>query len=162
MAASGSPAPGMPVTGMPPPTPEQLAMEQAALAIPGMTREKMMYQLMRASDDRSGEILGTAIAMAIITTVVVALRFYCRKKMKVGISWDDWTMLACQVLMIGLSFNLAWGRLSRMKRAFPSASADDALYRCNLCDWTALADHRSGNIAEMAKGELKSSRAAQV
>ena len=92
MADSGTSAPGMP-----PPTPEQWLMEQAALAIPGMTREKMVYQLTHASDDRSGEIIGTAITMAIITTIVVVLRFYCRKKMKVGISWDDWTMLACQV-----------------------------------------------------------------
>ncbi|KAL8967611.1 MAG: hypothetical protein Q9183_002828 [Haloplaca sp. 2 TL-2023] len=103
-------APGTSSPGMASPTLEQLvAMEKAALAIPGMTREKMMYQLTHASDDRSGEIMGTAIAMAIVTTIIVALRFYCRKKMKVGISWDDWTMLASQILMIGLCVNLAWG-----------------------------------------------------
>ena len=67
--------------------------------------------------------------------------------------------------MIGLCFNLAWGRsiwLSSMERAFPSASADNAPFRCKLCDWAALADPQSGDYNEMAKGQLKSPNPVQV
>lgn len=58
-----------------------------------MTPSQYLYQKENILDDRSAEVVGTAIGMAVIATAAVTLRFECRRQMKVLISWDDYLML---------------------------------------------------------------------
>ena len=63
----------------------------------GMSQAQISYQTQHINDDRSSEILGTVISMAILSTAAVVVRFACRKKSKVAISYDDYATLLGQV-----------------------------------------------------------------
>lgn len=42
---------------------------------------------------RQAQLLALNIAMAILATAAVSLRFYARKVSKAGLWWDDWAIL---------------------------------------------------------------------
>lgn len=69
----------------------------------GMSQAQVAYQTEHIDDDRRPDILGTAISMAILSTIAVAGRFACRKKLKVALSYDDYSIL---VGLVGLAFHL--------------------------------------------------------
>lgn len=69
----------------------------------GMSQAQVAYQTEHIDDDRRSDILGTAISMAILSTIAVAGRFACRKKLKVALSYDDYSIL---VGLVGLAFHL--------------------------------------------------------
>lgn len=55
---------------------------------------------------------GTLVASAVITgfaIVAVALRFYVRMRLKVGVAWDDWSIFAGLVLSLITAGLLVWG-----------------------------------------------------
>ncbi|KAL8734352.1 MAG: hypothetical protein Q9166_001550 [cf. Caloplaca sp. 2 TL-2023] len=60
----------------------------------GMTQAEILYQIQHINDDRSSEILGTAISMAVLSSLAVIGRFACRKKLRVPISYDDYSIFA--------------------------------------------------------------------
>ncbi len=62
-----------------------------------MSQAQILYQTQHINDDRSSDILGTVISMAILSTAAVVVRFACRKKSKVAVSYDDYATLFGQV-----------------------------------------------------------------
>ncbi|KAL8969484.1 MAG: hypothetical protein Q9183_001975 [Haloplaca sp. 2 TL-2023] len=67
-----------------------------------LTPEQFQDQWENRHDDRSGDLLAAGIVMLVLPPIAVALRFYCRKTMKVKLSWDDYFIIVAQVLMFGL------------------------------------------------------------
>ncbi|KAL8872096.1 MAG: hypothetical protein Q9174_002212 [Haloplaca sp. 1 TL-2023] len=67
-----------------------------------LTEEQIQSQMEHINDDRSGDLLAAGIVMLILPPIAVVLRFYCRKTMKVKLSWDDYFIVIAQVLMFGL------------------------------------------------------------
>ncbi len=63
----------------------------------GITEAEMLYQMEHSSDDRSSDVIGTAVTMAVLATAAVTLRFMCRKHMRVPFSHDDHLMLGALV-----------------------------------------------------------------
>ena len=63
----------------------------------GMTPSEILYQKEHILDDRSSDVIGASVTMAILATAAVTLRFLCRKHMRVAISYDDYLMLAALV-----------------------------------------------------------------
>ena len=49
------------------------------------------------SEDLSGTIVACAIAMPLVASLAVGLRFYTRGKLIHAISWEDWWILAALV-----------------------------------------------------------------
>ncbi|KAL8841867.1 MAG: hypothetical protein Q9170_000740 [Blastenia crenularia] len=70
----------------------------------GMTPSEILYQTEHIQDDRSPDVIGASVTMAILATAAVTLRFVCRKQMKVAISYDDYFML---VALVGTQVNPA-------------------------------------------------------
>ncbi|KAL8948136.1 MAG: hypothetical protein Q9222_005647 [Ikaeria aurantiellina] len=66
-----------------------------------LSPSELQYQQAHFYDDRSSDILGTIIAMGIVTTAAIALRLACRRHLKVAISWDDYTIIAAYILNVG-------------------------------------------------------------
>ena len=54
-------------------------------------------------ESRTALVVGIAVAFAAASTLVMALRFYTRFVISKVAGWDDWTMLAAQVLSIAVS-----------------------------------------------------------
>ena len=55
---------------------------------------------------------GTLVASALVTgfaIVAVALRFYVRMRLKVGVAWDDWSIFIGLVLTLITAGLLVWG-----------------------------------------------------
>ncbi|KAL8851941.1 MAG: hypothetical protein Q9221_003152 [Calogaya cf. arnoldii] len=73
-----------------------------------MSQAQIAYQTEHINDDRSSHILGTAISMAILSTLAVAGRFACRKKLKVALSYDDYSILVGLVLNLGMCFVIGY------------------------------------------------------
>ena len=59
----------------------------------GFSPDNIGYQLQHIHDDRSADLVGTVITMAILVTIAMTLRFISRKQMRVAISYDDYSML---------------------------------------------------------------------
>ena len=72
-------------------SPEQQA---ALLQMTPAEKANFAYQFANIKDDRGHDLLGTAISMAILTTLAIIGRMAARRKMRVVLSWDDYTMLA--------------------------------------------------------------------
>lgn len=97
----------------------------------GMSQAQVAYQTEHVDDDHRSDILGTAISMAILSTIAVAGRFACRKKLKVALSYDDYSILVglvcvafhlrghkhyhriltivAQILNLGMCFDIGYG-----------------------------------------------------
>ncbi|KAL8905612.1 MAG: hypothetical protein Q9207_002522 [Kuettlingeria erythrocarpa] len=75
----------------------------------GMTPAEMLYQMEHSSDDRSSDVIGAAVTMAVLATAAVTLRFMCRKHMSVPFSHDDHLMLGALIFALGLCFILGYG-----------------------------------------------------
>ncbi|KAL9602216.1 MAG: hypothetical protein Q9219_001940 [cf. Caloplaca sp. 3 TL-2023] len=75
----------------------------------GMTPSEILYQQQHINDNRSHEVIGTSVSMAILATAAVTLRFVCRKYMKVAISHDDYSMLAGLMLALALCSIIGYG-----------------------------------------------------
>ncbi|KAI4108962.1 MAG: hypothetical protein LQ339_002081 [Xanthoria mediterranea] len=74
----------------------------------GMSQAQVAYQTEHIDDDRRPDILGTAISMAILSTIAVARRFACRKKLKFALSYDDYSILVGLILNLGICFDLGY------------------------------------------------------
>lgn len=82
-------------------TPEQLAIAtkyvspmEAMMMAAFLTPADIQHQLDHISDNRGGEIIASVCIVAFLATASVALRLFCRRQMKVAISWDDYLILA--------------------------------------------------------------------
>ncbi|CAO1600594.1 hypothetical protein XANCAGTX0491_004278 [Xanthoria calcicola] len=75
----------------------------------GMSQAQVAYQTEHIDDDRRSDILGTAISTAILSTIAVAGRFACRKKLKVALFYDDYSILVGLILNLGMCFDLGYG-----------------------------------------------------
>ncbi|KAI4239250.1 MAG: hypothetical protein LQ349_000505 [Xanthoria aureola] len=82
----------------------------------GMSQAQVAYQTEHIDDDRRSDILGTAISMAILSTIAVAGRFACRKKLKVALSYDDYSILVGLILNLGMCFDLGYESTSKRWR----------------------------------------------
>lgn len=75
-----------------------------------------------APGDRSGSMIGTAIAFIVLSTVAVVLRFSSRVlAKKVGLWWDDWLGLAawvCFLYNLFSTFFTDWGTRSMFAKTF--------------------------------------------
>ncbi|KAL8646782.1 MAG: hypothetical protein Q9226_006714 [Calogaya cf. arnoldii] len=69
---------------------------------PPPTPAEMLYMAQHSSDDRSSEVVTTAVVLAIISTVAVALRFMARKHQKISLSWDDYLVLAALIFALAV------------------------------------------------------------
>ncbi|KAI9852707.1 MAG: hypothetical protein M1838_005902 [Thelocarpon superellum] len=56
------------------------------------------YQLSHLNESRQGSLMAVNISMVIISTAAVALRLLARRLARVGLSWDDYIILAAQAL----------------------------------------------------------------
>ncbi|KAL8802925.1 MAG: hypothetical protein Q9182_003475 [Xanthomendoza sp. 2 TL-2023] len=75
----------------------------------GMTPPEMLYQMEHILDDRSPDVIGTAVIMALFSTAAVTARFICRRQMKVAVSYDDYLMLGALLFALCLCFLLGYG-----------------------------------------------------
>ncbi|KAL9021143.1 MAG: hypothetical protein Q9185_001682 [Variospora sp. 1 TL-2023] len=75
----------------------------------GMTPSQYLYQKEHILDNRSADVVGTAVSMAIVATAAVTIRFECRRRMKVAIAGDDWLMLASLIFSLSLCFIFGYG-----------------------------------------------------
>ncbi|KAL8709463.1 MAG: hypothetical protein Q9220_005846 [cf. Caloplaca sp. 1 TL-2023] len=66
-----------------------------------LSPSQLQYQQAHFYDDRSSEILGTIIAMGVLTTTALALRLACRTHLKVAIGWDDYAIMSAYILNVG-------------------------------------------------------------
>ncbi|KAL8765480.1 MAG: hypothetical protein Q9209_007451 [Squamulea sp. 1 TL-2023] len=66
----------------------------------GMSQAQIDYQTKHINDDRSSEILGLSISMAIMSILAVIGRVACRRKLKMPLSYDDY-MIFYGLLMYG-------------------------------------------------------------
>lgn len=57
---------------------------------------------------RVPEIYAAVITVTVACTIAVFLRFLCRRMVKAGLWWDDWTMLAALLFEWALSGNLLY------------------------------------------------------
>ena len=64
-----------------------------------LSQAQISYQRKHIKDDRSADLLGTSISMAVLSIVAVIGRLACRKKMKVDLSYDDYAILLGLVRM---------------------------------------------------------------
>lgn len=65
--------------------------------MPGITPSEIIYQQQHIRDDRSSDVVGASITMAVLAAAAVTLRFLSRKQTKVAISHDDYFMLSALV-----------------------------------------------------------------
>ncbi|KAL8811274.1 MAG: hypothetical protein Q9200_001935 [Gallowayella weberi] len=70
----------------------------------GMTPPEMLYQMEHILDDRSSDVIGVAVSMAVCSTAAVTARFICRRQMKVAVSYDDYLMLGALLFALCLCF----------------------------------------------------------
>ncbi|KAL8852978.1 MAG: hypothetical protein Q9221_002126 [Calogaya cf. arnoldii] len=92
---------------------------------PPPTPAEMLYMAQHSSDDRSSEVVTTAVALAIISTVAVALRFMARKHQKISLSWDDYLVLAA---LVGCTL-----RLSQWAFRFRTADTCEQIFALAVC-----------------------------
>ncbi|KAL8769045.1 MAG: hypothetical protein Q9209_004831 [Squamulea sp. 1 TL-2023] len=101
---------------MPPMTPEQLAVvspkymspDQAMMMAAIIGPKDLQYQLDHINDDRGAEQIASVTIVAVLAVIAVALRFMCRRQMKVSISYDDYLIVAGLVFTLGLCFCQAY------------------------------------------------------
>lgn len=91
-----------------------------------MTPTEILYQQEHLHDNRSAEVIGVVVTMAILSTAAVALRFLCRKQMKVIISYDDYFVLAALIFSLGLIFIVGYGVHVGTGRHFLAVGLDNA------------------------------------
>ncbi|KAL8788355.1 MAG: hypothetical protein Q9213_001752 [Squamulea squamosa] len=78
--------------------------------------QNLKYQIDHIEDDRGPEIIATTIVIAILATVAGFLRLFCRRHMKVAISYDDYLMIAgfvfalAQCFLQGYSVDIGFGK----------------------------------------------------
>ena len=54
-------------------------------------------------ESRTGTVIGIAVSFAVVSTVVMGPRLYTRCVLSKVAGWDDWTMLAAQILSVAVS-----------------------------------------------------------
>ncbi|KAL8749864.1 MAG: hypothetical protein Q9184_006635 [Pyrenodesmia sp. 2 TL-2023] len=77
--------------------------------IPPISQEEIMYQIKHIDDNRGTEIVVVTIILAVLPTLAVISRFFCRRLTKIAISWDDYLIVAGLVFTLALCFCQAYG-----------------------------------------------------
>lgn len=62
-----------------------------------MTPQELAYQEANKNVDIAGQLWGSHITMAVLVTIAVALRLYCRRITKVNLWVDDYLILVAAV-----------------------------------------------------------------
>ena len=58
-----------------------------------LSPEEIAYQLTNISDDRRTDIVASTIVLAVLATVAVILRLFCRRFTNIALSWDDYLIV---------------------------------------------------------------------
>lgn len=83
--------------------------------------EEVAYQLANINDDRRADIVASTIVLAVLATVAVILRLFCRRFTKIALSWDDYLIIIGLVrVTMGIRVESWWKMLTPCddKRSF--------------------------------------------